>query len=469
MIKPEELYDKTRLPANEELLDELIGKYLSISFEDMSRATSNLSDLLYKKINIVDDKTKNRFNQIDLDSLIAEINKDFNNAGRPFNPKLYNGITNPLGIMAGWNTFQSWNLLGTEKIHSNEISHRFYFGISNDKLYEFSKCLYEKLKKANIPFYFKTETNQYVERIDNLVLYTSTPLLEKTLILLDEIERKRPDLIASCFKPSILAGKLTDKIGYATEDYKDTTSYTDFICKTFVNVLGDELNKIATNNSLSQIKSMYEKKKQEYIALGKDISLKRVRERILFDILIKNDSNFKNNLLLSFRQKLSENGTDLENICFNKKVKEEIEQQYGINAKSIDFFSHEVQEKIITLPNGKKMTIAEYYRFNNLEYWVPLDSIVTFKNGRVISGRDFLNEAVSRLEKFNTWEELVMYYGIMIERNPRNTIKETNELTKSGYDRNLKEERKTIEDMMNNELFKNTDFDISNNSTRFGR
>lgn len=413
MIRPNELYDKTKLPIDEKLLDKLIQKYFSISFTDMSRMTSDLGTLLYKKINIVDDKTKKRFNQLDLNSLIAEISKDYDNAGRPFDPKLYNGTTSPLGIMAGWYTFQSWNLLGTEKIHSNQISHRFYFGISNDKLYEFSKYLYEKLKKAKIPFYFKTETNQYVERTDNLVLYTSTPLLGQTLKLLDDMQKERLDLFASCSEPSILAGRLTNSIGYATEDHNAKTSYTDFICKTFIDTLDSELRKIIHDRTLTQIISIYNQKKQEYINAGRDISSDRVRQRILLDILIKYEPNFKKKLLQSFRQKLIANGIDIENICFNKTVKREIEQYYGF----ADFFSPDVQNKVITLPNGKTMTISEYYRLNNLEYWVPQEAKIIFKSGRTITGREFLNESVSRLEQFNTWEELVLHYGIMIVRH----------------------------------------------------
>ena len=134
MIKPSDLYDKTKLPVDEHLLDKLIERYLSISYAKMSNSFMELSKLLYNSINITNENQTTSFNKEDLNQLISVINEDFVNAGRPYDPQKYNGVKNPLGLMPGWTIFQSWHLLGTEKIESKDIAHRFYFGISNGLL-----------------------------------------------------------------------------------------------------------------------------------------------------------------------------------------------------------------------------------------------------------------------------------------------------------------------------------------------
>ena len=185
MTKPNNLYEATKLPANEELLNNLLLKYFSISYKDMSNGFSELNKLLYNKINLYSTSSEDLINKEDLNKLINEINQDFINAGSPYKPSEHNGVRNPLGVMPGWNTFKSWHLLGTDKISSKDISHRFYFGIPKSKLYEFANVLYDKLKNANIPFYFKTDVNDNIQRTDNLVLYTSTPLLEQTMAVIE--------------------------------------------------------------------------------------------------------------------------------------------------------------------------------------------------------------------------------------------------------------------------------------------
>jgi len=404
MIKANDLYEITKLPVDEHLLDKLIERYLSIPYAKMSNGVMELPKLLYDKINILDGSQVSKFNKDDLDNFIKVINDGYIKAGKPFDPKKYNGVTNPLSLMAGWNIFQSWHLLGTEKIKSKDIAHRFYFGISNDKVYELSHLLYDKFKKKGIPFYFKTDADDHIQRTDNLVLYTSTPLLEKTLEVLEELQKERPDLLQNCCEPSILVGRYSDKIGYATEDKKSTTSYTDLICNTFLNAIEKSLIEYTNGNYNPQMKTLFQQKMEEYKRNNKDVSLKRVKYRILFDILIKNDATFKQNFFLRFKNELEQKGLDVNNICFNNSVKQDIEQEYGSNKK-------------IVLPNGTVMTQEEYLKRNNVMRFIPLTAKVTLGNGQVMTGEEFIKGVLKRAGQFNTFQELFIACNAKVDPN----------------------------------------------------
>ena len=402
MIKPNDLYDKTKLPVDGHLLDKLIEKYLGIPYSKMSNGFMDLSKLLYNSINIANESQITSFNKEDLNKFITAIKEDFINAGRPYEPQKHNGVTNPLGLMPGWTIFQSWHLLGTEKIESKDIAHRFYFGISNDKVYELSHSLYDKFKAKGIPFYFKTDSNEHIQRTDNLVLYTSTPLLKETLEVIDELQRERPDLIKNCCEPSILAGRYSDKIGYAAEEKESKTSYTDLVCNTFLTAIEKSLIDYMNGNYDTRMKTLFQQKIEEYKKNNKDVSLERVKNRILFDILIRNDATFKQKLFLNFKNELKQKGLDVNNICFNNKVKRDIEQQYGISNK-------------IVLPNGTIMTQEEYLKKNNVIGFIPLTAKVTLGNGKVMTGEEFIQGVLKRAGQFNTFQELFTAYGTKVD------------------------------------------------------
>lgn len=404
MIKPNDLYKVTKLSADEKLLNDLLTKYLSISYKQMNNKFMDDYKILYKQINVVSENVQNGYNQEDIKELTNKINKDFSMFG-DYDSSKNNGISTPLLVMPGWIVFQSWNLLGTKNI-KDEISHRFYFGISNDKLYELSNILYDKLKLANIPFYFKTDNNERVERTDNLVLYTSTPLLEQNLKIIEEIKHERPDLINHCYNPSIIVGKFYDKIGYAAEDENAKVSYTNLMCNAFLNSIEKSLKYYISTNSNIQIKSLYQQKIQKYLNNGKDVSSERVKNRIFVDILTKNDPAFKSILLKKFREELVNKDIDINNVCFNKKVKQEVEKFYG----------NSITSSLITLPNGQTMTKEEYLEKNNILYWVPPTSKVTLKGGKIITGDEYVKGVLERANQFNLFQDLILSDGVTIDR-----------------------------------------------------
>ena len=210
------------------------------------------------------------------------------------------------------------------------------------------------------------------------------------------------------------------------------------------------------------IKQEYDKRLKEMMQKGYKIEFGG-RQKIAIETLYSHVPSFKKDVLNKFRFCLSNNDINLNNICFNNKSKKEIETMYGTQKN--DILNPEVLNRIITLPNGKKMTILQYYKVNNLEYWVPFEAKVTFKSGRTISGREFLSEAVDRLERYNTWEELVLHNNIMIERHPnREQYKRQNFI--------FEEQRRQIEEQMNSSLLydsKGNNLDMDYNSSGISR
>lgn len=474
MIKPEELYEKTKIPADEKMLDTLMQLFFNIPFDELNynenrlisfkfaNDISRISSEMYSKINAFKNGQVNelKFNS-ESNLFIEKLKIDFNNSGRPFDPALHNGARNPINVQIGWYTIKSWNLLGTEKIHSNEQTHRFYIPISSDYQFEFANELYEALKKANIPFYFKL-LKSMDNRPDKVVIYTSTKLLSQTMSVLENVEKRRPDLFQKCTGLSPIVGKVTDNIGYASEIPGQNKSYTQIVCDSFGQALEEIMSEYMKKNIPLTIKQEYDKRLKEMMQKGYKIEFGG-KQKIAIETLYSYVPSFKKDVLNKFRFCLSNNDINLNNICFNNKSKKEIETMYG--AQKNDILNPEVLNRIITLPNGKTMTILQYCKVNNLEYWVPFEAKVTFKNGRTVSGREFLSESVDRLEKYNTWEELVLHNNIMIERHPnREQYKRQNFI--------LKEQGRQIEEQMNSSLLydsKDNNLDMNYDSSGVSR
>lgn len=316
-------FNEVKLPVDERLIDNFISKYMSITYKDMSNPNKEVAEELYRKIAYIDYAPKTKHNLKDRDKLLNEINIDFINAGKPFNPARYEGIKNPLGIQTGWVTFKSWDLLGTEKIESEDFDHRFYFGIPNDKAYDYVNVLYDKFKEDKVPFYFKCETFDLEQRVDKIVLYTSSKYLSKTIDVIDKVNSDRPDLYESLYNPSIIVGKYNNKIGYASEIRNKETSYTLFMCESFLKSIEKSLYKYKSNPSSKEM-NMYDSKLKEYLNAGKDISKQTVRDRIFFNLLIKSSPNYRTELMNTFKSEINSNGFDPDNICLDKSIKEKL-------------------------------------------------------------------------------------------------------------------------------------------------
>lgn len=114
MIKPEELYEKTKIPADEKMLDTLMQLFFNIPFDELNynenrlisfkfaNDISRISSEMYSKINAFKNGQVNelKFNS-ESNLFIEKLKIDFNNSGRPFDPALHNGTRNPINVQIG--------------------------------------------------------------------------------------------------------------------------------------------------------------------------------------------------------------------------------------------------------------------------------------------------------------------------------------------------------------------------------
>ena len=428
MIKLEEFYDKVKLPVNEELLNKLLEKYFSIPLQN-----KDYHEELYNEINKLQKTTVNEEKlKKEQEKLISEINQDFIKAGKPFNPATHDGLTNPLGEQTGWNTFKSWNLLGGERIHHNEQVHRLYISVSSNDRIDFTNELYDEFKRNSIPFYFKVDIDNN-DRPDKVVIYTSTQLLEKTLEVLDNIEKRRPDLTRNCNSPSIITGKVTDKIGYASELINQnkeqnesqkiaSKSYTQIICNSFVDAIKNLTEEYYYHSKISDIMyEMYQKRLEEVRQLGINLE-DSIKKRIACEILMQYDYDFKIKVLNAFRENIKNAGLDPNNMCFSIEAKRQIQNRVRITRK-VDMFDPKVLNEVIILPNGTEITIDEYLKNNNVWARIPLDAIVTLgTNGKTMSGKEFIEGIIQRAGYHNNLDEMFKAYHVTINRNVKKNI-----------------------------------------------
>lgn len=419
MIKPEELYNKTKMPVDMDLLNSLLEKYKSIPMHELDfSSNSKLADALYNQINLQQSTILQREKlKQDEEKLLSELNQDFINSGRKFSPELHNGMTNPLGIQTGWNTFKSWHLLGTSRIPDDKQIHRFYIGITNNNKYDFAYELYNEFKRASIPFYFKMDIFSE-DRPDKIVIYTSTDLLSQTMGVLGNIENRRNDLMMNCISPSIIVGKITDKIGYASEITNSGVSYTQLICDSLADAIKSVMNEYVKGPIKESAKRIYDQKVEEFQKHGYFLESSD-KMKIASEVLMEHDPAFKTKILDIFRKNLSNAGIDLNNMCFSKEAKKSIEAEYSPlkNAK-IDIFDPNVLNQVITLPNGNTMTIDEYLKRNRIWSLIPLNSTVTLQTiGISMSGSKFIENVIKRASQFNDIEEFFKVYGIIVDRN----------------------------------------------------
>ena len=95
------------------------------------------------------------------------------------------------------------------------IEHRLYIDTESLDTYKMLNLLMEKFDEHHLPYYFKFD--EFADRDDTIVIYSTTENLIKYVELLQEIKREHPDLVSRVKEPPILTGKIDNWIGYGSE------------------------------------------------------------------------------------------------------------------------------------------------------------------------------------------------------------------------------------------------------------
>lgn len=118
------------------------------------------------------------------------------------------------GEFSGWVHVCSRIVTAKQDKYPN-VEHRLYLDTESIDTYKMTTYLVEKCDEHNLPYYFKFD--QYGNRDDTIVIYSSTENLTKYVEILQEIKKEHPDLVARLKEPPVLTGKIDGWIGYGSE------------------------------------------------------------------------------------------------------------------------------------------------------------------------------------------------------------------------------------------------------------
>ena len=372
MVTKDNLYETTKIALNDSLLEKIMNLYFSISKQEMN-SFSDVDTLLYRKLNIVSDSL-DKENETDKNLYFHQITATLNEEDKKSIVK-----------SSGWYTFQSWHLLGTEKFHHGDIAHRFYIGMRAHNVYAFLSLLYNKFKEASIPFYFKCNRDlNYISRRDNIVIYTNNDYLEKTLLLLQQLGVKYHDMVADCYGPSELMGKINSWLGYATEYRNHQSSYTSDFCKIFAKVLQDQVKVFVKKYAMKEINTPEGIKKiAEFYPDLMTFNEINIKTRLLARMFYQTDPDFKKRLFEALKKQYILKGINVENICFDYHIKSELEQMKKSGSNNQNILSDFDKNSSTLAHDGMYITHSSVYIISDNENNEQIPIII--KNGKKLN------------------------------------------------------------------------------------
>ena len=173
------------------------------------------------------------------------------------------------GSGSGWVHVCSRYLTAKKDQYPN-IEHRLYLNTESLDTYKMTTYLVEKCDEHHLPYYFKFD--QYADRDDTIVIYSSTDNLPKYLEILQEIKKEHSELISRMKDPPILTGKIDGWIGYGSEPVKTPDgkmhSFNEIRAKVLEYSIGKITKMWIMNHRNQQITYQGQKLNfQEYIAM----------------------------------------------------------------------------------------------------------------------------------------------------------------------------------------------------------
>lgn len=92
----------------------------------------------------------------------------------------------------------------------------------------------------------------------------------------------------------------------------------------------------------------------------------------------------------------------------NYNVELNIREEENFSKKTVFVFPLNVEygNKVVDTFDGKKTTVKEYFKENNVLDSISIDSIVYLKDGRIVSGEEFLKDIYNYISKYQNFVEL---------------------------------------------------------------
>lgn len=119
-----------------------------------------------------------------------------------------------IGEDSGWIHIHSRYLTAKQDGKPN-VEHRLYLNTEPLCTHQMALYFIEKCDEHNLPYYFKID--EYGNRDDTIVIYSSTDNLTKYIEILREIQKEHPAFVSEVKSPPVLTGKIDGWIGYGSE------------------------------------------------------------------------------------------------------------------------------------------------------------------------------------------------------------------------------------------------------------
>ena len=116
--------------------------------------------------------------------------------------------------------FSSWHHIDSSELsfHTHRrppIEHRLYLNSESVDTFDIASLFTDKCMERGIPFYYKFD--DYANRDDSLVIYSSSKYLKYYVEILRELKKENPDLFSRLCDPPSMTGKIDGWIGYGSE------------------------------------------------------------------------------------------------------------------------------------------------------------------------------------------------------------------------------------------------------------
>lgn len=318
-MKIEKFKKAVNVSATNELITSIIEKYTKAERNDISLSSIDINSQIYSVIN-KSEKTSS-FNEQDKQAFTKMIFEDIKKSG--FQPTKM-----PKGIQPGWITYQSWNLVGGEKIQEKDFKHRFYLAMPADQISKFCSALYSKYRGKNVPFYFKI--NRFAETKpskDNIVIYTSNQYIDETLAVLNECAKEIPECLEKCEKPAPIVGNINDWLGYSSDPEEKGDSYTGLISNCFEEGLYSAITEIQKHTKILENGKSVTIEDIDNMLISPERNIMRQR---YIRTLMSNPA-CSSIICDSIRNAMENHGLQSNNLTINNKTFKELEQLQASN------------------------------------------------------------------------------------------------------------------------------------------
>ena len=269
------------------------------------------------------------------------------------------------GGESGWIHVCSRYLTAKKDQYPN-VEHRLYLDTESLDTYKMITYLVEKCDEHHLPYYFKFD--QYANRDDTIVIYSSTENLTKYVEILQEIKKEHPDLVSRAKEPPVLTGQIDGWIGYGSEPSKTPDgkrqSFNEVRAKTLEHSIGTVTKQWIMSHRNQEITYQDQKLSfQDYVAMKSAEKLVAdLEKRFLYyeekdkKVAQRNGKTYNQ---LTVIDRLGYALQDVRSSQFKQSVYRILKDHMGTSLPRICNGSYKDMDTInMTVRNGKKITFS---------------------------------------------------------------------------------------------------------------